>query len=283
MRYAAPQRELLAPGFETGLPGLWEIHAGEIPVVATAIHAGHALRRDVAEHLILAEDVRRREEDPGTERFLPREAWRVVVRRSRFEVDVNRPRDMAVYRRPEDAWGLEMWEREPPPELVDRSLARYDAFYRGVHRLLRRVEARFGRFVVLDVHSYNHRRGGPEAAMDPAAENPEINVGTGGLDRRRWAPVVEPFLDGMRLQRVRGRRLDVRENVRFEGGHFPRWVARSFPATGCPLAIEVKKVFMDEWTGEGDRGAMREVRGALEATVPALLDALGLVDRAEAV
>jgi N-formylglutamate deformylase len=278
-----PERELLAPDAETGLPGLWEIHSGRLPVVATAIHAGHALRPDVAEHLILPEDVRRREEDPGTERFLPRGAWQVVVRRSRFEVDVNRPREKAVYERPEDAWGLELWEGEPPRELVDRSLDRYDAFYRGIHRLLRGVEARFGRFVLLDVHSYNHRRGGMAAAADPPAANPVINVGTGGLARRRWAPVVERFVDVMRRQRVGGHRLDVRENVRFEGGHFPRWVARSFPATGCPLAIEVKKVFMDEWSGEGDRRVMRQVRDALAATVPAVIDALGLVDRAEAV
>ena len=33
-------------------------------------------------------------------------AW---ARRSRFEVDLNRPREEAVYRVPEDCWGLDVW------------------------------------------------------------------------------------------------------------------------------------------------------------------------------
>ena len=275
--------ELLAPDEETLRPGLWEISAGDLPVVGTAIHAGHALRPDVRDHLRLPEDVRRREEDPGTERFLGGGWWRLVVRRSRFEVDVNRERAKAVYRRPEDAWGLEVWGPDGPPEaVVARSLAEYDAFYAAAYEVLARVEARFGRFVVLDVHSYNHRRGGPEAPPEDPAGNPEVNVGTGALDRRRWAPVVEAFRAEMGRQRVGGRRLDVRENVRFQGGWFPHWVARRFPHTGCPLAIEVKKIFMDEWSGEGDARAMAEVAAALGATVPAVLDALAPRRRAVA-
>jgi hypothetical protein len=46
--------------------------------------------------------------------------------------------------------------------------------------------------------------------------------------------------------------LDVRENVKFFGGQFPRWIHDNFPETVCALAIEVKKFFMNEWTGELD-------------------------------
>ena len=35
----------------------------------------------------------------------------VSVTRSRFEADLNRPRDRAVYLTPADAWGHQVWRR----------------------------------------------------------------------------------------------------------------------------------------------------------------------------
>src|ERR687884_306413 len=64
---------------------------------------------------------------------------------------------------------------------------------------LRHMAIRRGqRFVVLDLHSYNHRRSGPEAPPADPAGNPEINVGTGSLDRERWGPLVDRFADDLR-------------------------------------------------------------------------------------
>ena len=51
------------------------------------------------------------------------------VHRSRFEVDLNRPRDEAVYRTPDMAWGLQVWKAPPPEDVVERSLAVHDRFY----------------------------------------------------------------------------------------------------------------------------------------------------------
>ena len=34
-----------------------------------------------------------------------------------------------MYRKPEDAWGLQVWKGDPPEEEVEKSLAAYDAFY----------------------------------------------------------------------------------------------------------------------------------------------------------
>lgn len=70
--------------------------------------------------------------------------------------------------------------------------------------------------MLLDVHSYNHRRNGPEApATDPEAM-PEINIGTFSMDREKWAWIVDPFVDKLREFDFRGRRMDVRENIAFQ-------------------------------------------------------------------
>lgn len=243
------------------------------PLVAAALHCGHELRPEVAEQIALDERQRLYEEDPFTDRIAECVGTRLVARRSRFEVDLNRPREQAVYRRPEDAWGLAVWKRPPPEELVRRSQAQYDAFYRAAEGLVRRVADRHGRFVVLDLHSYNHRRPGPDAPPGDLRDNPEVNLGTESIPPR-WRQIVDGFTADLRRRTFQGRPLDVRENVRFGGGTFCRWINGRFAATGCAIAIELKKTFMDEWTGRVDADALSELREALAATLPGLRTAL---------
>lgn len=249
----------------------------DAPIAVAAIHDGHELRAEVASAIALSDAERLREEDPFTARWTSISGTRLIGRRSRFEVDLNRPREKAVYLVPDDCWGLNVW-REPPTESVLReSLAIYDAFYAAAHEALSALRDSFGRFVVLDMHSYNHRRAG---ALGPAADpasNPEVNVGTGIMDRQRWAPVVDRFMRDLGKADYLGRQLDVRENVKFRGGHFSRWVHRSFPESGCALAIEVRKFFMDEWTGQPDDAQVEAIGRALASTVPGLLETLGAV------
>jgi N-formylglutamate deformylase len=251
------------------------ITEGQGPLVAVALHAGHQVRPEVAAALELTPSERLREEDPFTDQWTSVAATRVVAHRSRFEVDLNRPRDQAVYRLPEQAWGLEVWRPGAVERVLAGSLETYDAFYRDVEALLRRVEEREGSFVVLDLHSYNHRRSGPDGPAEPPVESPDLNVGTGSMDRRRWASAVEAFLAASRASMALGRRLTVGENVRFLGGHFPAWVHATFPVSGCALAVEVKKFFMDEWTGVPDPRSLSGVQQLLAEASAAVVEGLG--------
>lgn len=125
------------------------------PVVATAIHAGHELRTEVADAMKLDEEVRFREEDPFTDR--------IEVRRSRVEVDLNRDRDGSVYRSADECWGLEVWHRSPLDEgVAEGSRAVHDEFYEQLGVLLDPIAER-GPFVQFDCHSYNHRRADADA------------------------------------------------------------------------------------------------------------------------
>lgn len=256
----------------------WKISSGEpdLPLLAVALHDGHEVREAAAPFLALVEPGRLREEDPFTGEWLEVAPHQVVVSASRFEVDLNRPRDGAVYRKPEDAWGLTVWHDETPESLWEESLALHDLFYREVAELLDRVVAKHGRFVLFDLHTYNHRREGPSGAPADSKENPEINLGTRNLDRAKWGPVIDAFTRDLMAFDFAGRQLDVRENVKFGGGAFSRWVVERYP-TGCPLSIEVKKFFMDEWTGEPERAQVTLIQDALASTVDGVLAALAKI------
>jgi N-formylglutamate deformylase len=260
----------------------WYVERGHGPVVATAIHDGKAIRPELEALLALSESDRRREEDPYTGVWTSVAPTRIIGLQSRFEVDFNRPRDKAVYLTPEDAWGLTIWKASPSDDCVGRSLAVYDAFYDEVRGLLRRLVQRYGRIVVLDLHSYNHRRDGAEGTVAEPRDNPEINIGTGTMDRSRWAPLVDRFIVELRNFDFLGRRLDVRENVRFRGGHFPAWIHTEFAESVCVLSVEVKKFFMNEWTGIPDRLQLRMITRAFKSTVWGIheeLVKLGLSER----
>ncbi|MGV3759529.1 MAG: N-formylglutamate amidohydrolase [Actinomycetota bacterium] len=257
------------------MPPFSSIGRSALPLVATAIHAGHDLRPEVAAAIALDDAQRLREEDPFTDRLTSAGGIPVVVHRSRFEVDINRPREAAVYTSPESAWGLDVWRDQPSDGLVERSLALYDRFYEDLAVVLDELALQ-GPFLVLDLHSYNHRRDGAGRPAAPPAENPEINVGTGSVDRDRWEPVVEGFMGALAEQTVAGHRLDVRENVRFRGGNLSRWVNERYDGTGVALAIECKKVFMDEWTGELDEAHLDQLAEALGLAVPVALGRLAV-------
>lgn len=241
------------------------------PLLAAAIHAGHDLRPEVSSRIMLSDVARRREEDPFTDRIAACADTRVIVNRSRFEVDLNRNREFAVYRTPDDCWGLNVWRCELPRDVIDRSLSIYDAFY-GTLAIHLDSMAAVGPFVVFDVHSYNYRRQADKSEQAPAADHPDINVGTGSMDDR-WKPVVTALLDALNGRDVHGAPLDVRENICFKGRRLARWVHERYPATGCALALEFKKTFMNETTGCVDEGHVDELTTALKSAIPAVLDA----------
>ena len=248
---------------------------GEGPVVAAAIHDGQGLRPEVKAAMALSESDRLREEDPFTGQAVLGVPTHVIAHRSRFEADLNRESGSAVYRTPEQSWGLKVWNSELDDAIAYRSLDYHRRFYSAVGTLLDDVAADHPRFVLLDVHSYNHRRGGPEASPTPSEEAPEINIGTFSMPREQWAWLLEPLMGAMRAYDFGGRNLDVRENVAFQGkGELTRFVHERYPGQACAIAIEFKKFFMDEWSGEPDPAALAHMRGFIDHVTAAARDLL---------
>ncbi len=256
-------------------PAWWLVQQGDDPIVATAIHDGHAVAATTLARMVLLEEDRLREEDPHTGQAIIDVPTHVIALRSRFEADLNRGLEQAVYMDPSQCWGLHVWSA-PPDDALLRQLHDYHrGFYRMLGEVLDGIVARHGRFVLLDVHSYNHRRDGADAAPTPQAQAPDINLGTFSMPRDRWSFLLDPLMDDMRSFDFNGRRLDVRENVAFQGkGELTRFVHARYPETGCAIALEFKKFFMDELTGTPhpeELAAMRAFIGHVAARARILL------------
>lgn len=253
----------------------WTVQRGPGPVLATAIHDGHELRAEVAECMLLSEPDRLREEDPFTGQAILDVPTHIITHRSRFEFDLNRAAAEAVYLTPDQSWGLDVWRGPPPTELVERSLAIHSAYYDMLGGLLDQVAGDHERFLLIDVHSYNHRRDGADGQPTPQEAAPDINIGTFSMPRDEWAWLVDPLIGAMREFDFNGRRLDVRENVAFQGkGEQTRFVHQRYAGKGCAIALEFKKFYMDEWTGEPDArelDAMRQFIGFAAQTARELL------------
>jgi N-formylglutamate deformylase len=244
------------------------------PVFALAIHSGHQVRNELLPFYELNDEMRLREEDPSTDYWAMSAENRLIVHQSRFEVDLNRPRDKAFYLKPQDAWGLNIWKAEPSQKLISQSLAFYDYVYSQVDQYCKKMQSKFKHFVIFDLHSYNHRRSGPDREPADPLTNPEINLGTGTMLTKKWSKLVNQFTDDLMKFNFEGRRLDVRENIKFYGGNLAKTIHENYPESACVLSIEVKKIYMDEWTGKLDKNRVELFFNALKSTIPGLISNL---------
>jgi N-formylglutamate deformylase len=236
------------------------------PIVLTAIHNGHELREEVKLNCAVSDDDRLREEDPHTAFFTEIGTNRIILHTSRFEVDLNRSRDKAVYLEPKDCWGLTPRLSPPDKECIERSLAEYDAFYRRIGLVVDEMIRTFGKVIIYDIHSYNHQREGLNAPFDDPEQNPEIILGTSNM-AFAWMPLIEQMKDKIRNYNWFGRSLDCRINVKFTGGHFAQWIHHQYKDNACVVSIEFKKIFMNEWTGITDHSLLTELRTVLATTL----------------
>ncbi|NIQ14822.1 MAG: N-formylglutamate amidohydrolase, partial [Candidatus Dadabacteria bacterium] len=68
---------------------IFYMNVGNLPILATAIHNGNEVSKNVRNLFILNDSERLREEDPFTDKLAHVSDTRIVVSKSRFEVDMN--------------------------------------------------------------------------------------------------------------------------------------------------------------------------------------------------
>lgn len=244
----------------------WDLLVTEGPVMVTAIHAGHTIRPSLQPWLALDEAGRLREEDPLTDYFLPAGDTVLRANRSRFECDLNRPVERCITSDPAETWGVRVWNDALPHAEIEASRALHRHFYTLMAERVKAMIAAHGEVLVLDLHSYNHRRGSPNARLAPQSGNPDIDLGATTLDHDAHGGLLAAFAEGLASRPFRDAMPDVRVNVRWkDGGNFPEWLHATFGAKTCVITLEYKKVFMDEWSGKADILALEDLREGFHA------------------
>ena len=226
--------------FEALVEGSFQLKVDAyLPVVATAIHAGSALRQELSGKMLLTDEERYYEEDPATDAMIASQPITLVGCDSRFEYDLNRPRALSTYYK--SAWSKQVWKRALNDKQRAISQKKHQAFYRLFDALIDKLENLHRHVLVYDIHSYNHQR------IDRAT--PTFNLGTAQIDLERWGPVVTRFCRELGKIRLEGKAAEARLNDVFEGrGYLIAHTNARFDRT-LVLPTEVKKVYMNEGDG----------------------------------
>src|SRR5690606_30996681 len=94
----------------------YHINQVDSPFWAFAIHDGHQIEEELMPYMRLSETERLREEDPFTAAMAELPINQFIVGSSRFQLDINRNLENAIYLTPEQAWGLDVWNQLPEAE-----------------------------------------------------------------------------------------------------------------------------------------------------------------------
>jgi hypothetical protein len=151
----------------------------------------------------------------------------------------------------------------------------YNHWYNLLRITVSRLLERHPILLVLDMHSYNHRRNGPGSTPDPQIQNPDIILGRSNMTSSfyPWVDRIQAALNG---SLVGGQTIDCRTDVKFTGGWMSRWLHHHFPGRVVSLSVEFKKIFMDEWSGNLDNDMQNALTIAFHQAV--LNNLIGLTD-----
>ncbi len=210
-----------------------------MPVVCTAVHAGHEFRNSLIPKVALSEEARLYEEDPYTDQLIHAMPITLIAQDSRYEYDLNRPVANCIYAK---AWGKTVWKTKLSAKERTESTNKHQIFYRVLDALINNIEQQFGAALVFDVHSYNHlRRDG---------DTPTFNIGSEQIDLDRWKNIIDLSLDKLSKIDLPNIPVLALENSVFYGrGYLISHINSRFQHS-LVLPLEVKKVFMDEISGE---------------------------------
>lgn len=213
-----------------------------------AMHAGHLVRSGLDNVMLATEKDRFREEDPYTERFIKKFPIQIIGRDSRFEYDLNREAGRAIYDHEEKIWGIRVWKSELDREERNLSLNKHQEFHDLMDIVVEYLNRQNRYSVVFDMHSYCYRREGAISWHDDPW--PEINIGSRAVNRTVFGPVIEDFKHHLSNVRIDGYPVRLAENEVFSGGYLAKRLSKAYPDRLLVLAVEYKKIFMDEVTGE---------------------------------
>lgn len=229
-----------------------------VPYLCAAIHDGHQFRKELWEDCLHSEYDRWYEEDPETKRMIDAQPMVLASMDSRFEYDLNRTPEEAVF---VTAWGKQLWKTPLSEEQQERSITKHQNFYKVVDALLDQLEHQFKHCVVYDMHSYNWQRWDREV--------PTWNLGTTNINNDKFGDQVELWrksLSEIKLPNNIKQTAKINDTF-FGNGYFLKYISAKFENT-LVLATEIAKVYCDEYQQIIYPEVVDAVRNELKIRIP---------------
>ncbi len=212
-----------------------------VPFICVAIHNGCDIKESLIDKCLLDKKARWSEEDPLTGDFIESLPIRIIANDSRYEYDLNRQEDEAIY---DVAWGKPVWKQKLSAEEKAQSIKQHREFYTVLKALVKKIEEKFQASIIYDIHSYNYKR------SDVHEEYPVFNLGTEQVNKNKYSKYVNRLvkeLSKIEFEDIENR---VAENEVFFGrGYLASFIAETFDNT-VVLPLEVKKIYCDENNGD---------------------------------
>jgi hypothetical protein len=229
-----------------------------VPYVCGAIHDGHQFRKELWDNCLHTEYDRWYEEDPETKNMISSHPIVIAGCDSRFEYDLNRPPEEAVF---ETAWGKQLWKTPLPEAQKQASLAKHKAFYDVVHALIEAIESKYGVAIVYDMHSFNWKRWDREV--------PTWNLGTSNVDNERFGDDIETWRQSLSEMNLPNniKSTALINDTFFGNGYFLKFITNSFKNT-LVLATEIAKVYCDEYEQVNFPEVVSSVEAQLRERLP---------------
>lgn len=232
------------------------------PYICAAVHDGHQFRKSLWNTCLHTEYDRWYEEDPCTKEMVRSHPIVIAGRDSRFEYDLNRDPENAIY---QDAWGKKLWKEPLSEKELKKSLEKHSTFFKVVHALVQQVEQKYGRAIVFDMHSYNLQRWDREV--------PTWNLGTSNIDNHRFGALVSRWSQRLGEMTLPNGILSTSKiNDTFQGnGYFLKYITENFKNT-LVLATEIAKVYCNEANGILFPEVVAAIEQQLKESIPLHVD-----------
>jgi uncharacterized protein (TIGR02421 family) len=227
------------------------------PILCAAIHNGHKLRSELEKSFLLSEEERFYEEDPYTDELISSFPIQLIGNDSRFEYDLNRAKSLSTYFK--TAWDKQVWEKPLSQKQRAKNHGKHQSFYNVLETIIAVIEKQFKNAIVFDIHSYNYKR--------IEVDTPTFNIGSGQIDVERWGDIVSQMKTQLNLITLPN--LDVRaatDEVFHGRGYLITHVNAHFDNT-LVLPIEVKKIFMDEVSGDVYPLVLEELKAGFKSAI----------------
>ena len=236
------------------------------PLVALAIHNGNLLADEVIDNIWIKESERILDEEPYTEIFTGGFGNRVIVNSSRYQVDLDLPRDESYYEE-----GLKCGERFkirdqlPMGYEITYSHSCHDFFYHDMQWNINKLLKYFNAIFIYDFHSFNcFDLCGDLSTPEPA---PDIIVGIENT-AKIYFPLAVNLIELIQNQDYDKRYLDVRLNFFLKGGYFSRWVKKEYGNRVCCITVNINKgLFMDDILESVDEDKAGKIVNILDNTI----------------